>query len=78
MPQVITPPIAGIMLGIGPDGVGQIKILTGVGDPNNSETDSSAGDVATAAIGSLFLRMDGSTSTSLYVKTALPNTWTAK
>jgi hypothetical protein len=77
MPQVITPPLAGHMLAINPNG-GQVKILTGSGDPNAAATDSSAGDIASAAVGSLFLRMDGSTSTTLYVKTATPNTWTAK
>ena len=58
---------------------GPILILTGIGDPNTiaDGNDVNAG-VVSAVTGSLFLRQDGSTSTSLYVKTALPNTWTAK
>ena len=86
MPNVAaTPPLAAINLGaINPSG-GATKILTGTGDPNLSTTDSSAGDLAGAGIGSIYLRMDGpSTSTCLYVKTgasspsALTGTWTAK
>ena len=78
------PPLAGINLAINPSG-GATKIFTGVGDPNQSATDSSAGDLAGAGIGSLFLRMDGPSSTTcLYVKTAasspsaLTGTWTGK
>jgi hypothetical protein len=78
MPQTITPPLGGIQLALGLNATGQVKILTGAGDPNAASTDSSAGDIANAATGSLFLRMDGSTSTTLYVKTGLPNVWTAK
>jgi hypothetical protein len=82
MSQIIGNPnrgTTGIMLDIPPSGVGQITILTGVGDPNlaNDAADSTAG-VNSAGIGSLYLRQDGSTTTTLYVKTALPNTWTAK
>jgi len=66
--------IGGLMLGLGPGGVGQVVHLFGVGDPN-ANTDPS---VLSACVGSLWSRLDGSTSTSLYVKTALPNTWTAK
>jgi len=70
--------LAGIQLAINPNG-GQVKILCGTGDPNIAATDSSAGDIASAGIGSLFLRMDGGASTTLYVRTAWPaNTWTAK
>jgi hypothetical protein len=72
MPQVTK----GIRLGL------DVKILRGAGDPNSS-TD---GGVQSAGIGSLFLRTDGSTSTSLYVCTGTqPMTdfgvvalWTAK
>ena len=48
-----------------------LKLFYGAGDPEN---------VVTATVGSLFLRTDGSTSTTLYVKTAgTGNTgWTAK
>ena len=51
--------------------IGAIKIVVGSGTPEG---------VVTAAIGSLFLRTDGSTSTTLYVKTSgTGNTgWTAK
>jgi hypothetical protein len=75
--QIVGNPSAGIggqMLGLGPGGVGQLVHLFGSGDPN-SATDPS---VLTACVGSLWSRLDGSTSTSLYVKTALPNTWTTK
>lgn len=66
--------IGGMMLGLGANAVGQLVHLWGVNDPNTL-TDNS---IISAATGSLFSRLDGSTSTSLYVKTALPNTWTAK
>jgi hypothetical protein len=75
--SVIAPPLSGIDLGFAVAGNTRVKILVAVGDPNVI-TDNASGDVASAAVGSLFLRTDGSTSTSLYVKTALPNTWTAK
>jgi hypothetical protein len=76
MSQIIgsTPGVGGIQLGLGAGGVGQLVILTGPGDPNLS----SDATVVPAANGSLYLRVDGSTSTTLYVKTALPNVWTAK
>ena len=73
MPQVIAPPLAGFTMG----SIG-VKILAGSGDPNIAATDNSASDLSSSGIGSLFLRIDGSTSTTLYVKTALPNTWTPK
>ncbi len=61
---VQTFPAAGIVLGT-------VKVLSGAGTPEGA---------ATAPIGSLFLRTDGSMSTTLYVKTAgAGNTgWTAK
>jgi hypothetical protein len=78
MAQIIGNPSAGIsghMLGLGLNGVGQLVHLAGSGDPN-ANTDPS---VASAAVGSLWSRLDGATSTScLYVKTAMPNVWTAK
>lgn len=50
-----------------------LKLVIGSGDPNN---------VVAGPIGSLFLRTDGSTSTTLYVKTSgtatSTTTWTAK
>ena len=62
-------------IGVGSNGVGQVVILFGSGDPN-SVTDASLNG---AAVGSLWSRLDGPDSTRcLYVKTALPNTWTAK
>lgn len=52
---------------------GQVFIFAGPGTPEA---------VVPAPIGSLYLRTDGSTSTTLYVKTAgaatSPSTWTAK
>lgn len=67
--------IGGEHLGLGIGGKGVVVILFGSGDPNNI-TD---GSVTNAAVGSLFLRLDGSTNTTLYVRTAFPaNTWTAK
>jgi hypothetical protein len=56
-----------------------IFILGGPGDPNAiaDGADVNSGCVA-ASPGSLFLRTDGGAATTLYVKTALPNTWTAK
>lgn len=81
MPQTITPPLGGHMLAINPNG-GQVKILTGSGDPNQTATDSSAGDLSSAGVGSLYLRMDAPTSaTTLYAKTSFSQggvgTWTA-
>lgn len=67
--------IGGIQLGLGLNGVGQLVHLFGSGDPN-ANTDPS---VASAAVGSLWSRLDAPDSThALYVKTALPNTWTGK
>ena len=82
MPSAITNPLDGIMLGIGANGA-PLKIASGTGDPNVSTNDSSAGDLSTAAIGSLYLRQDTVDSThQLYVKTAFvpgsPGTWTPK
>ncbi len=71
MPQVIAPPLGGLTMG-------PIGIFFGTGDPNDAATDNKPGDLAAAGVGSLYLRRDGSTSTTLYVKTALPSTWTAK
>ena len=83
MPQAITPPLGGIQIALGLNGVGQVKVLTGVGDPNQSTTDSSAGDLSSAAVGSIYLRQDAPDSTTaLYVKTAFASgasgSWTAK
>jgi hypothetical protein len=84
MPQVIAPPISGIDLGFAGSTGGRVRLLVGTGDPNVSATDNSNGDIASAAIGSLFLRNDGPDSTHChYIKTALgnagsPGTWTAK
>lgn len=82
MSQLIGNPSRGTgghMLGLGPGGVGQVLHLFGTGDPNliSDSSDVNPG-VNSAAIGSLYSRLDGSTTTSLYVKTALPNTWTGK
>jgi hypothetical protein len=78
MPQIVGNPsagIGGIQLGLGLGGVGQLVHLFAVGDPNVL-TDAS---ILSAAVGSLFSRLDGPDSTHvLYVKTSLPNTWTAK
>jgi hypothetical protein len=82
MSQIVGNPSAGIgghMLGLGLNGVGQVVHLFGSGDPN-ANTDAS---VASAAVGSLFSRLDGpSTTTCLYVKTAYvagaAGTWTGK
>ena len=61
---VQTFPAAGIVLGT-------VKVLSGAGTPEAA---------VAAPIGSLYLRTDGSTSTTLYVKTSgTGNTgWTAK
>lgn len=82
MAQIIGNPSAGIsghMLGLGLNGIGQLVHLAGSGDPN-ANTDPS---VASAAVGSLWSRMDAPDSThALYVKTLFasgaPGTWTAK
>ena len=70
--------IGGIFLALGAGGIGQVVHLVGNGDPNTL-TDQS---IFTAAVGSLFSRLDGGTSTSLYVKTAFvagaSGTWTGK
>lgn len=82
--QIITPPLSGIDLGFSATNNTRMRILVGAGDPNSSTTDSSAGDLASSAVGSLFLRNDGPDSTHcLYVKTALSTTggtgaWTPK
>jgi hypothetical protein len=73
MPQtILTPPLSGILLGRG------IKVITGLGDPNNATTDSSVGDLKHAAIGSLYLRADPTgVNDAIYVKTS-STVWTAK
>jgi hypothetical protein len=82
MPQVIAPPLMGFSLGAGPSAVGVLRILAGVGDPNVAATDPH-GDIASSAVGSLFLRTDAPDSThGLYTKTTFVSgaagTWTAK
>lgn len=53
-------------------GSGSVQFLWGIGDP-------SAGSGTVATRGSVFLRTDGSTSTTLYIKTGDADTaWTAK
>jgi hypothetical protein len=84
MPQVIAPPISGIDLGFAGSTGGRVRLLVGTGDPNTAATDNGNSDLASSAIGSLFLRNDAPDSThGLYVKTALGvpgsvGTWTAK
>jgi hypothetical protein len=62
---------------------GNVRILYGTGDPNATIDQ----DVNSAGVGSLYLRRDGSTSTSLYVCTGTQTVanvgvnvalWTAK
>jgi hypothetical protein len=83
MPQIISPPLAGHDLGFA-SGNTRIRILAGAGDPNVSGTDNPTGDIASSAVGSLYLRNDGPDSTHChYVKTALGvpgsvGTWTNK
>lgn len=83
MPQVIAPPLLGIELGPGANGVGVMRLLAGSGDPNVSATDNSAGIIANSAVGSVYHRLDTVDSThQFYIKTAFvlngPGTWTAK
>jgi len=71
---------SGHMLGQGLNGVGQLCHLFGPGDPNTiaDGNDSNPG-VVSACVGSLYSRLDApSNVTALYVKTSLPNVWTAK
>jgi hypothetical protein len=69
MPQIVP----GLALGL------NVFILRGPGDPNISSTLPPTSEVNTVAVGSLWLRTDGPDSGHvLYVKTAQPNTWTAK
>jgi hypothetical protein len=79
MPQVVAPP--GIDLGFAAiDGSPtRVRVLCGAGDPNQSLQDG----IASSAVGSIFLRNDGSTGTCLYVKESLgvpgsAGTWTPK
>jgi hypothetical protein len=65
--------IGGVQLGLGP-GSTQVVQLFGSGDPNTIVSPC----LVSASTGSTFLRVDGGTSTSFYVKTAQPQTWTAK
>jgi len=75
MPQITGNPAAGIGgMQLATGLAGPLVHLWASGDPNTL-TDNS---VISAAVGSLFSRLDGSTSTSLYVKSAMPNTWTTK
>ena len=62
-------PVPGILLG------NDVYILRGAYDPNVAANLPAASVVNTVALGSLFLRTDTGT---LYVKSAEPNTWTAK
>jgi len=75
MAQTIGNPAAGIggmQLGMGASG--PLVHLWATGDPN-TRTDTS---LTSASVGSLFSRFNDAADTTLYVKTALPNTWTAK
>jgi hypothetical protein len=65
--------IGGVQLGLGLDGSGQVVILFGTGAPS-AQTDPS---VTSAAVGSLYLRLDGGAGTTLYVRETA-STWTAK
>jgi hypothetical protein len=74
MAQVIAPPIAGLTLCAGPNG--PVKILSGYGSPNSQPS----ADVQLASQGSLYLQIDGaSTTTTLWVCTTsgVPATTTA-
>lgn len=77
MPQVIaTPPVTGLQLALGKGGVGQVCVFAGPGDPSAIIDDSDRPNPTTAAVGSLFLRIDGGAGTTLYVRE--PSGWTAK
>jgi hypothetical protein len=83
MPQVIVPPLSGIDLGFAAASNTRVKLVVGTGDPNVAATDDANGDLASSAVGSLYLRNDGPDATHcLYVKTAVvpgtTGTWTAK
>jgi hypothetical protein len=84
MALACTPPLGGIQLAVNVTTGTQVRIACGTGDPNLAATDSSASDLANASTGSIFLRLDGSTSTSLYVKTGVTSVsnptgvWTGK
>ena len=83
MPQVIAPPLAGHDLGFA-SGNTRVRIIAGTGDPNTAATDNGNGDLASSAVGSLYLRNDAPDSThAVYVKTAVGvpgsvGTWTNK
>ena len=62
----------GQMLGLGANGMGQLVHLFGPGDPADSQDAS----VLSAAVGSIYSRLDGGASTSFYVRE--PNGWAAK
>jgi hypothetical protein len=75
MSQIVGNPANGTggqMLGLGANGVGQVVIMFGPGSPATS-TDAS---VESAAVGSLYLRLDGGAGTCLYVRE--PNGWVGK
>jgi hypothetical protein len=83
MPLTIVPPLSGLDLGFAAASNTRVKLMVGTGDPNASATDNVNGDLASCAVGSLFLRNDGPDATHcLYVKTAVivdsTGTWTAK
>ena len=76
MSQIVGNPsagVSGIQIGLGANRVGQVVWLCGTGDPAN-QTDPS---VVNAAVGSLYTRLDGGASTTLYVREST-STWTAK
>lgn len=69
MPQIVK----GLLLGSpGPVGSAGIYVLYGKGAPSNNTTDANIGG---AQLGSLYIDYQGG---ALYLKTALPNTWTQK
>jgi hypothetical protein len=84
MADVIVPPLGGFQIAINAPQGTQLQVLGGFGDPNLLASDNAGSDIATSSTGSIFLRMDGGASTSLYVKTGVNSqsaptgTWTPK
>ena len=56
--RIIVPPLSGVDLGFSARTT-RVRLLVGIRDPNAEATDNGNNDIASSAIGSLYLRSNG-------------------